>query len=63
MDGCEGARAWTLLGLRCAAAVAAFGARQDAARGDDQDVAVGELLLELAGEAGMQLALDHAWVS
>ena len=52
VDGCECARSRTLLGLRCAAAVAALGTRQDAARGDDEDVAVGELLLELAGETG-----------
>ena len=52
MDSGEGARARALLGLRCAAAVAAFGAREDAARGDDQDVAVAEFLLEFAGEAG-----------
>ena len=53
VDRGEGARAWSLLCLRCAAAVAALGAGQDAARGDDQHVAVGELLLELAGEAGV----------
>lgn len=51
VDGREGAAARTLLGLRRPAAVAALGAWQDAARGDDDDVAVGELLLELTGEA------------
>lgn len=51
VDGREGTAAWTLLGLGGAAAVAALGAWQDAARGDDDDVAVGELLLELTGEA------------
>ena len=52
MDGGECARAWTLLRLAGAAAVAALWAGQDAAGGDDEDVAVGELLLELASEAG-----------
>lgn len=52
VDGGECAGSWTLLSLRCAAAVAALGAGENAARGDDEDVAVGELLLELAGEAG-----------
>ena len=47
---CAGARA--LLRLRGAAAVAAFRAGEDAARGDDQDVPVGELLFEFAGQAG-----------
>ena len=51
VDCCECAGSRTLLSLRCAAAVAALWAWQDAAGGDDQDVAVGELLLELAGEA------------
>ena len=55
VDCSECARARTLLRLRCAAAVAALWARQDAAGGDDEDVAVGELLLELAGEAGQSL--------
>jgi len=46
---CAGAGALLLEGG--VAAVAALGAGQDAARGDEDDVAVGELLLELAGEA------------
>ena len=50
MDSGQGSRAGTLLGLRCARAVAALGAGQDAAGSNDQDVAVGELLLELTGE-------------
>ena len=50
MDGGEGTRAGTLLGLSCAAAVRALGAGENAARGDDQDVAVRELLLELTSE-------------
>ena len=51
MDGGQGAGAGALLGLRGAAAVAAFGAGEDAAGGYDEDVAVGELLFKLAGEA------------
>ena len=51
MDGGERTRARALLGLGVAGAVAALGARQDAAGRDDQDMAVGELLLELTGEA------------
>ncbi len=50
MDSCECAGAWALLGLRCAATIAALWAWEDAAGGDDQDVAVGELLLQLAGD-------------
>lgn len=46
----ESARAWALLGLASAAAVATLWAWQNAARGDDQDVAVREFLLELSGE-------------
>ena len=52
VDGSERAGAGALLRLRRAAPVAAFWAWQDAAGGDDQDVAVGEFLLEFAGEAG-----------
>jgi hypothetical protein len=52
VNGSEGAAAGPLLGLRGAGSVGALGAREDAARGDDQDVAVGEFLLEFAGEAG-----------
>ena len=51
MDRSERARTRALLSLCRAAAVAALRAGQDAAGGDDEDVAVGELLLELAGEA------------
>ena len=48
---CSGAG--TLLGERGARAVGALGAGKDAARGEDQDVAVGELLLELTGESAI----------
>ena len=51
MDGSEGSAARTLLRERSAGAVGALGTGEDAARGEDQDVAVGELLLELTGES------------
>lgn len=41
---------WALLGEGSAGAGGALWAWQDAAGGEDQDVAVGELLLELTGE-------------
>ena len=47
----QGSRTRTLLGLRGAGAVAALGAREDAARGEDEDMTVGELLLEFADQA------------
>jgi hypothetical protein len=50
MDGGQGSRTWALLRLRRARSVRAFGPGENAARGEDEDVAVGELLLELAGE-------------
>ncbi len=50
MNGGQGSAARTLLSLGSAAAVAALGAGKDAARGEDQDMAVGELLLEFTGE-------------
>ena len=54
VHGGQGSRAGTLLCLRCARPVRALRPGQDAARGQDQDVAVGELLLELTGEAGRE---------
>lgn len=51
MHGRQGAAVGPLLGLRRAGAVGAFGAGQDAARGEEEDVAVGELLFEFAGQA------------
>ena len=53
VDGSESARTGALLLLGVAGAGRALGAGQDAARGEDQDVAVGELLLELTGQAGV----------
>jgi hypothetical protein len=57
VDGSECARAWALLLLRCAAAVGALGTGEDAAGGDDEDVAVRELLLELTGETVIALVV------
>jgi hypothetical protein len=51
VHGGQSAAARTLLFLGRAAAVRAFGARENAAGREDEDVAVGELLLEFAGEA------------
>jgi hypothetical protein len=51
VHGREGARAGALLLLGVARAGAALGGREDAARGEEQDVAVRELLLQLTGEA------------
>ncbi len=51
MDGCQGAAVGPLLGLRGARAVGTFGTRENAAGGEDEDVAVGKLLLEFAGQA------------
>jgi len=51
VDGSECSRTRALLCLVGARAVGALGAGKDAARGDEEDVAVGELLLELTSEA------------
>lgn len=51
VDSGECSRSWALLLLQVAGAVGSLGAWQDAAGGDDEDVAVGELLLELTGQA------------
>ena len=48
----ESARAGALLGLEVAGAGRALGAGKDAARSEDEDVAVRELLLELTSQAG-----------
>jgi hypothetical protein len=55
VDGGQGTGARTLLLLRGTAAVGALGTGQDASRGQDEDVTVGELLLELAGQALLDL--------
>jgi hypothetical protein len=49
MDGGQGTRSGSFLGLAGAGAVGALWAREDAARGEDEDVAVGKLLFKLAG--------------
>lgn len=59
VDGSQGSAARTLLSLRCAGAVAAFGAGENTAGCEDQDMAVGELLLELSGQALLDLV--EAW--
>jgi hypothetical protein len=53
VDSSECSGTGALLGERGARAVGALGAGKDAARGEDQDVAVGELLLELTGESAL----------
>lgn len=57
VHGSQGARARALLREGVARARRALWAGQDAARSDDDDVAVRELLLELAGEAVLKLVL------
>lgn len=51
VDGGQGAGTGALLLLGVAGASRSLGARQNTARGEDQDVAVRELLLELTGQA------------
>jgi hypothetical protein len=51
VDGSQSPRAGALLLLGVARAGRSLGAGQDAARGEDQDMVVGELLLELTGKA------------
>jgi hypothetical protein len=55
---CSGTGAF--LRERGARAVGALGAGEDAARGEDQDVAIGELLLELTGESGVRSSASHS---
>jgi hypothetical protein len=56
VDGGECTRAWALLLLRRAATVGALGTRENAAGSDNEDVAVRELLLKFAGEAGVDVS-------
>ena len=51
MDGGQSSRTGALLLKSVARAGGSLGAGEDAARGQDQDVAVRELLLELTGES------------
>lgn len=48
MDGGEGARVGPFLRLRRPRPIAAFGPGEDAARGEEEDVAVREFLLEFS---------------
>lgn len=57
VDRGQGARARALLGELGAGARRALGTRQDAARGDDNNMAVGELLLKLTSEAVESVSL------
>lgn len=50
VDSSESSRTWALLGLRSAGAVGTLWAGENTAGCKDQDVAVRELLLELAGK-------------
>lgn len=50
MHGGQGAGTGSFLGLRSTAAVGSLGTGEDAARGKDEHVAVGEFLFQLAGE-------------
>ena len=54
MHGGQGTAVGAFLGLRGARAVGPFGAGEDAARGEEEDVAVGKLLFEFACEAGKE---------
>ena len=59
VDSSQGSGTGPLLGLVAAAAVGAFWAWQDAAGREDEDVAVGELLFELARQALLDFV--EAW--
>ena len=56
VHGGQGAAAGPLLCLARAATVRALRAREDAPHGEEDDLPVGKLLLELAGEAGRRAA-------
>lgn len=58
VDGSECARTRTLLGLGSTGAVGALGAGKDAAGRNDEDVTVGELLLELTGQADVGVSIE-----
>lgn len=66
VDSSKSAGAGALLGLGVAGAGRALGAGEDAARSEDQDLAVRELLLELTGQTGVVVSnrsLNHKGVS
>ena len=56
VDGRQSTRTGTLLGLVAAGVDGALGAGEDTALSDEEDVTVRELLLELAGEAVLQVS-------
>lgn len=56
VHGSESARARTLLGELGARGGGALGTGQDAARSNEEDLAVGELLLELTGQAAVYVS-------
>ena len=56
VDGRQSTRTGTLLGLVAAGVGGALGAGEDTALSDEEDVTVRELLLELAGEAVLQVS-------
>lgn len=58
VDSGQGAGTRTLLLEGVAGAGGALGAGEDTASGQDEDVAVGELLLQLTGQAEIELAAD-----
>lgn len=61
VDGGQGAGTGTLLLLGVAGAGRALGAGEDTARSQDEDVAVGELLLQLTGQA-VKMELVSSWI-
>jgi hypothetical protein len=63
VDGSQSARTGALLLLGVAGAGRALGAGEDAARGQDEDVAVRELLLELTGQAAGYVLGTVLWVN
>jgi hypothetical protein len=62
VDGGQGAGTGTLLLLGVAGAGRALGAGEDAARSQDEDVAVGELLLQLTGQAADGISLSSSYL-
>lgn len=56
VDGRQSTRTGTLLGLVAAGVGGALGAGEDTALSDEEDVTVRELLLELAGQAVLQVS-------
>lgn len=59
VDGGQSARTGALLGLGGARVDGALGAGQDAALSNKENVAVGELLLKLAGQAVVEMSVPQ----